>query len=232
MAISDITNVILESIVGSQAYGLAHEGSDVDIMGIFAVDTQELHGLRRPEETKTTTSPDSVYHEVAKYCRLALSCNPTVLELLWLDDYTKMSGLGAQLIMLRQNFLSKKLVMNSYLGYANQQFIKLKNRGDGKFDSDTGSRTLKHARHLIRLVDQGLGLFVSGEVHVKVADPEGLRELAADFVRRPEYAEVHISKAKEKMLTANSPLPEQNNPVPIENWLKTVRSHYYFEDFN
>jgi predicted nucleotidyltransferase len=39
-------NIILSGIVGSTAYGLDTPESDVDRAGIFAVDTEELFGLR------------------------------------------------------------------------------------------------------------------------------------------------------------------------------------------
>jgi uncharacterized protein len=78
--------VLLSGIVGSTAYGLARPGSDVDRLGLFAVPTEQLHGLRRPPESHVTHEPDSTLHEAAKWARLALRSNPTVLELAWLPD--------------------------------------------------------------------------------------------------------------------------------------------------
>ncbi|WP_399208205.1 DNA polymerase beta superfamily protein [Streptomyces sp. SLBN-118] len=98
-------NILLSGIVGSTAYGLAGPGSDVDRLGLFAVDTAALHGLHRPTESHVTTAPDRTLHEAAKWCRLALRGNPTVTELVWLPDdlYEVRTPLGDELIELRSS---------------------------------------------------------------------------------------------------------------------------------
>ena len=45
-----MTHVILSGIVGSTAYGLNNEGSDVDRLGVFAVPTRALFGLKQTAE--------------------------------------------------------------------------------------------------------------------------------------------------------------------------------------
>ncbi|MFD7300744.1 DNA polymerase beta superfamily protein, partial [Streptomyces pharetrae] len=40
-----VNNILLSGVVGSTAYGLAHEDSDVDRLGVFAAPTESLHGL-------------------------------------------------------------------------------------------------------------------------------------------------------------------------------------------
>jgi len=74
-------SIILSGIVGSTAYGLAGPDSDVDRIGIFAAPTVAFHGLVMPAESHVTSKPDRTMHEVRKWCRLALGCNPTVMEL-------------------------------------------------------------------------------------------------------------------------------------------------------
>ena len=153
------SNILLSGIVGSTAYGLAHEGSDVDRLGMFAAPTDDLHGLHPPKESHVTTKPDSTLHEAAKWCRLALRGNPTVTELVWLPDelYEVRTPLGDELIGIRTTLLSAKRVRDAYLGYATQQFRKLESR-------DGDHRTAKHARHLKRLCHQGLELYTSGRL--------------------------------------------------------------------
>src|SRR4051812_45488267 len=153
-------NVILEGIVGSRAYGLAREGSDVDHLGIFAYRTNEFWVLSQPTETVTHSGPqyteDRTYHEVGKYLRLALQCNPTILELLWLPDelIVQHEFEGSALRVIRRSFLSEQRVRDAYGGYAVQQAERLRRRNlEGKegFSSDTARRTAKHARHCFRL---------------------------------------------------------------------------------
>ena len=64
---------------------------------------------------------------------------------------------------------------DAYLGYATQQFRKLIARGDESRSGDLRGRTAKRARHLMRLVDQGLELYTTGTVVIRLSDPERAR---------------------------------------------------------
>ena len=80
-----VDTVLLEGIVGSTAYGLAHAGSDVDRLGVFAAPAVAFHGLHPPLDKRATVvhhDPDRTLHEARKYCMLALSGNPTATELI------------------------------------------------------------------------------------------------------------------------------------------------------
>lgn len=221
-------NVLLSGIVGSTAYGLAHEGSDVDRLGVFAAPTSEFHGLHMPEESYVRTSPDITAHEARKWCRLALSCNPTVMELVWLPDelYENRTELGDQLIGIRTAFLSAKRVRDAYLGYATSQFKRLCDRGDGSFSADTRKRTAKHARHLVRLLQQGEELHTTGQLTIRLTDPDGVRDMGEWIAKEPDRALVLISRAEARF---NKPgvLPESPHPLVVDTWLHRVRATFY-----
>ncbi|WP_232247439.1 nucleotidyltransferase domain-containing protein [Kitasatospora azatica] len=208
--------VVLSGVVGSTAYGLARPGSDVDRLGVFAVPTQELHGLDRPRESVVTTEPDRTFHEVAKWCRLALAGNPTVTELVWLPDelYEVRTPLGEELIGLRRSFLSAGAVRSAYLGYADQQLRKLRAREP--------ERRAKPARHLLRLVEQALLLHETGELQVRLADPERVRELGERIAADPSLAEPLLAAAAERLARPGA-LPPTPDPAPVEAWLRRVR---------
>lgn len=135
-------NVLLKGVVGSTAYGLNHGGSDIDYMGIFAHDTEEMLGLNEPKDSVVIKDPDTTLHEAKKFVTLALNGNPSVSELLWLDVYEVMTDLGARLVNMRDLFLSAPRVRSAYLGYATSQFNRLLDRGDGTFSADTRKRTI------------------------------------------------------------------------------------------
>ncbi len=222
-------NALLSGVVGSTAYGLAGPGSDVDRLGLFAAPTAAFHGLRPPAETHTSTSPDATYHEARKWCRLALGGNPTVTELVWLpcDLYDVRNPLGDDLINIRYAFLSAKRVRDAYLGYATQQFRKLEARGDGSFSADTRRRTAKHARHLYRLCHQGLQLYASGHVEIRLADPQrfldfGERVAAGDV----DHAREMLAGHERAFDVARSPLPDRPDEEAVERWLLAVRRAY------
>lgn len=223
-------NTLLSGIVGSTAYGLAHAGSDVDRLGVFAVDTVKLHGLSRPPESRVTTDPDVTMHEAAKWCRLALAGNPTVMELVWLPEelYTVKTGLGEELINIRSAFLSAQRVRNAYFGYATQQFRKLESRGDGTFGADLAKRTEKHARHLARLLIQGLNLWETGYLPIRLEHPEpvvsfGERVAAGDI----DVARALMSKFEDEFDSKRTVLPSEPDEATVEGWLLDVRREFY-----
>ncbi|WP_442907047.1 nucleotidyltransferase domain-containing protein [Kitasatospora sp. NBC_01250] len=217
-----MVRVLLSGVVGSTAYGLARPGSDVDRLGVFAVATEELHGLRRPAESVVTTAPDRTFHEAAKWCRLALVCNPTAGELLWLpeDLYEERTPLGSELIGLRHSFLSAGAVRSAYLGYAGQQLRKLRTRDTSL--PETRARAAKHARHLVRLVEQAVGLHETGELRVRLAEPERIWELGERIADRPESAEPLLAEAEHR-LDRPGVLPAAPDERPVEDWLRRVR---------
>lgn len=223
-------NILLSGVVGSTAYGLATPSSDVDRLGLFATPTASLLGLRAPEESHVTAAPDRTLHEAAKWCRLALGGNPTVTELVWLPDdlYEVRTGLGEELIGIRSAFLSAARVREAYLGYATQQFRKLENRGDGAFSSDTRRRTAKHARHLARLLHQGLELYATGELRIRLEDPQwyldfGERVAGGDL----EEARRRLAEAETGFAGVHTPLPDRPDEETVEKWLRRVRVAHY-----
>lgn len=226
-------NVLLSGVVGSTAYGLAHGDSDVDLLGLFAVPTVELHGLYPPTpDSVVTHDPDCTLHEAAKWCRLALSCNPTATELVWLPDhlYTVSSQLGDELISIRHSFLSAERVRDAYLGYAHQQFKRLIDRGDGSFSADTRKRTAKHARHLRRLCHQGYSLYTTGQLPIRLENPQEYIDFGEEVAENADAATSVLSHYDWAFSHTRSVLPEKADPAPAEAWLRRVRAHFYEAD--
>jgi hypothetical protein len=222
-------NVLLSGIVGSTAYGLAREGSDVDRLGVFAAPTEDLHGLHQPKDSHVTSRPDRTLHEAAKWCRLALGGNPTLMELVWLPDdlYEVRTDLGDELIGIRDSLLSARRVRDAYLGYATQQFKRLYDRGDGSFSADTRRRTAKHARHLMRLCHQGFDLYATGRLTIRVDDPARYHAFGEDVARDAMVALPMLRRFETLFDETVSVLPDQPDERPVEAWLRRVRRHYY-----
>ena len=218
--------VLLQGIVGSTAYGLATEDSDVDLLGVFAAPTRAILGLDPPNPSRVTKDPDMTMHEVGKYVRLALKCNPTVMELMWLPDdlYKIRTEQGDQLIRIREAFLSSGYVNNAYFGYAVQQFMMLQKRGNGTFSPDLAKRTEKHARHMYRLMHQGLQLWKEGHLTIRVADPEachafGKRVADGDIA----FARDTLDNFRHLFTTVRTVLPTAPDHQVAEEWLFQVR---------
>lgn len=227
--------VLLKGIVGSTAYGLNHEGSDVDYLGVFAAPNREILGLGKVQESVNTKDPDTTMHEAKKFALLCLNGNPSVSELLWLDSYEAIDEFGAELVRIRHCFLSADKVRNSYLGYAESQFTRLKNRGDGSFSADTRKRTEKHARHLVRLVEQGYHLYRSGELVVNLrssaseVEPEWVFSMGKKIAENPLWAEEYMRRAEVRFDEAKPAVPQRPDKAMVENWLLWVRRRNWSE---
>ncbi|MFD0854888.1 DNA polymerase beta superfamily protein [Actinomadura adrarensis] len=226
----DVANVILSGVVGSTAYGLATPESDIDRLGVFAAPTVLFHGLRPPvgkKATKVSTDPDVTLHEAGKFAALCLGVNPTVTELLWLDEYETRTELGERLIGIREAFLSAQRVRDAYFGYAVSQFKRLEGRGDGSFSADTRKRTAKHARHLARLVHQGLGLYRTGRLTVRLQDPQWYRGFGERVAGGElDEAKALLGDAEQQFDEVRTPLAERPDEDVVERWLIEVRAAF------
>jgi hypothetical protein len=223
-------NILLLGIVGSVSYGLAGPDSDVDRLGMFAAPTADFHGLYPPAETVTRTKPDVTYHEAGKWCRLALGCNPTVTELVWLPDdlYEVRTDIGDDLIRVRSALLSRRRVRDAYLGYATQQFHRFAARGDGSFSSDLRSRTAKHSRHLYRLCQCGLDLYRTGHLTVKVESPDDCRSFGERVAGGDiEHARAFLARYEAEFDAVHSPIPDRPDEAKVDRWLWLVRAAHY-----
>lgn len=220
-------NIILEGVTGSTAYGLATENSDVDIKGVYLLPTSKVLSLNfnPAKTTKDNTDPDWVYHEIGKFMKLVIGGNPTVSELLWLEDYTVLSPIGKRLVDNRKAFLSTKAVMNAYRGYAMGQAQSLNRRqAEGKvgYDSALKNRFAKHTRHCFRLLLQARQLLETGELTVRVT-PEQREWLFKMGEQSPETVVDTFITEDKKMEDIISVLPNEPDWSTIGKLLFEIR---------
>lgn len=211
---------LLRGIVGSHAYGLDHEGSDIDRMEVFAAPTLEVAGLdwHSSKESRVQQGPegdDFSAHEVGKFLRLVLKANPTVSELLWLapEWYEHRTVDGNMLIENRKAFLSRRPVWAAYHGYAEAQLRKYKD----------GFTKAKYARHALRLVEQGQQLYTTGELNVQVSQPWRFFDL--DDAPSDQVLET-IRKALDSWTEDTSVLPEEPDTQTVREMLTVIRKNH------
>lgn len=220
-------NIILEGITGSTAYGLATENSDVDIKGVYLLPTRTILsiGFDPQKTTKDNTDPDWVYHEVGKFMKLVMSGNPTVTELLYLEEYTQMTPIGQMLIDNRSAFLSTKAVTNAYSGYAFSQAQRLNNRtaqGMEGYDSSLKNRFAKHTRHCFRLLMQARQLLETGTLDVRVTPKEREYLFAMGEKTADEVVEEFMRQDTE-MKNVKSVLPDEPDMEKLNQLLYDIR---------
>jgi uncharacterized protein len=156
--------VIYRCVIGSRAYGLEDEGSDIDYRGVFLPPAElhwSLYGVPPQLECHETQEH---YWELQRFLVLALKANPNVLESLYTPLVEKKTPLAEELLAMREAFLSR-LVYQTYNGYVMSQFKKMqadmRNHGQVKW---------KHVMHLIRLLISGIAVLRDGFVPVKVEE--------------------------------------------------------------
>lgn len=220
-------SIILEGITGSMAYGLNTENSDVDIKGIYVLPVKKILeiGFNQDKTTKDHVDPDWVYHEIGKFMKLVMSGNPTVTELLYLDEYTQLTPEGQLLIDNRSAFLSTKAIMNAYRGYAFAQAKKLNNRteqGMDGYDSSLKNRFAKHTRHCFRLLMQARQLLETGTLSVKVT-PEQREYLFAMGEKTPDEVVDEFMRQDAEFDSIVSCLPDKPDIDKLNKLLYNIR---------
>lgn len=207
------TFVQFRSVVGSSAYGLAQEHSDIDRRG-FYLPPAELHWSLAGTPEQISREPDEVYWEAGKFVRLALKANPTVLECLYSPMVEQCEPIAAELLAIRHVFLSRQ-IHRTYHEYVMAQFRK----------ADRVDIRWKHAMHLIRLLLSGIAALRDGVLPLGV-DEHRERLLA---IRRGEvpWAEVNawrleLHRRLDEALAATS-LPEYPDAARADEWLIRAR---------
>ncbi|MFI6866469.1 DNA polymerase beta superfamily protein [Nocardia sp. NPDC050406] len=220
-------DLLLEGVVGSHAYGLDTPDSDTDYLGVYVEPTRTFLGLHPPTRDRGTRhgrdGADATYHEVGKAMGLVLSCNPTVTEILWLENYTVTTDFGVELVSLRSHFLAAERVRHAYFGYAMAQFRRMLHRRDTQGWQDP--RLAKHARHLKRLLYQGYELYTTGVLPVRLPDPEPYFEFGRQMMSESgeTAAKALIAEYERKFDTATTALPKRADEAPLEDFLQRVR---------
>jgi hypothetical protein len=221
-------NILLSGVVGSTAYGLAGPDSDVDRLGVYAAPTVQFHGLHPPVGKAASivrNDPDVTYHEAGKLAALCLGGNPTVTELLYLDSYETTTRLGLELVEIRSAFTSARRCRDAYFGYATAQLHRLLTTG--QFQSKMRKRVEKHARHLLRLLDQGYELYSTGTLTIRISDPDRYLSFGARVAEDHGNARAALAEAEAKFDAARSPLPEVPDEARVEAWLLDVREAFF-----
>jgi predicted nucleotidyltransferase len=219
-------HTIYSCVVGSRAYGLGTDASDVDRRGVYAAPTALFWHLEKPPTHVDGPAEEQFSWEVERFCQLALASNPTVLECLWSPLVERATPWGRELLALRTAFLSSR-VGPAYGGYAKDQLARLTATRER-----TGEVRWKQAMHMIRLLLAGAHVLRTGEVLVDVSEHRD-RLLA---VRRGELTFVEFgdwaARATEDfdMAAAHTTLPDAPNRAAIDDFLTRLRRDGLAED--
>jgi predicted nucleotidyltransferase len=211
--------ILYRCVVGSRAYGLDTDASDVDRRGIYLAPADLQWSIFGAPEQFEDNAAQSCYWELQKFLTMALKANPNILECLYSPMVEKNTPLGEELLAMREGFLSQ-MIFQTFNGYAMSQFKKIeqdiRNQGDVRW---------KHAMHLLRLLLTGAATLRQGVVAVHV-EAHRERLLAVKRGERP-WAEVDAWRRElhhdfERAL-AETKLPERPDYEAANRFLVKAR---------
>ena len=140
-------NCIVKHYAGSHAYGTNIATSDVDFRGIFVADPINLRTPFYPiKEVEDASEEDTKFYELAQFMKLALDCNPNVVETLWVDQQDVVFSTPAYEILraAAPKLLSSKIAFTTS-GYALSQLKRIKGHNKWINQGDKGIQKLRAA---------------------------------------------------------------------------------------
>jgi hypothetical protein len=115
--------VVIDTLVGSRAWGLSDERSDEDRRGVFVLPLPWTTGLVDPPLDLVSVDGSQTYWEIGKAIRQALRADPNTLEMLCAGPELA-DPMGAELVAMRAGFLSQE-IYGSFGRYALSQLDRL-----------------------------------------------------------------------------------------------------------
>ncbi|CAM5468479.1 Cytochrome b6-f complex iron-sulfur subunit [Streptomyces tanashiensis] len=97
-------HTIYSCVMGSRAFGLATEGSDTDVRGVYLAPTPLFWRFDKPPAHVEGPAEQQFSWELERFCQLALRNNPNVLECLHSPVVAHVDDWGRELLSLRSAF--------------------------------------------------------------------------------------------------------------------------------
>ncbi|MFG1671601.1 DNA polymerase beta superfamily protein [Streptomyces sp. Y7] len=188
--------VLFATVSGAHLYGFPSRDSDVDLRGVHLLPTEDLVGLREPDETRSRmwlrdgVEMDLVTHDLRKFVRLMLRRNGYVLEQLLSPLVVHTTDAHRELVALAPGVLTSHHA-HHYRGFAGTQWRLFEKTGE-----------LKPLLYTFRALLTGVHLMRSAEVQAhlptligEVEAPGYLPELIAAKAER-EHGDADVDHAR------------------------------------
>ena len=122
-------SVIYETVAGSHAYGTAHEGSDRDIRGVFALPAARYLELRDAPRQLADDRNNTIFYSLRRFIELASNANPSILELLYMpaDCILRCQPAMQRIVQARGLFVTRR-AYDSHVEYASAQIARARGR--------------------------------------------------------------------------------------------------------
>jgi hypothetical protein len=154
--------LVYQALSGSNAYGLAGPGSDVDWRGVFQAPTDDLFKLSPIPLAAESGGDGHAYWELSHFARQCLAGNPNIVEMLWIDRslVAVTSPVMEEFRAMRERFLTSAMVAR-YLGWAQDELRVMAPAFKGRLgggvpatvaDWDVERLSGKRGSHLVRML--------------------------------------------------------------------------------
>lgn len=239
--------IAYSSVIGSRAYGLHRPDSDTDRRGFYVLPAAwhwspaTPKRLREQIELHQREGDDAVYWEIGKFVAMLLSNNPNMLETLFTPLVEVCSDIAKPLVENRERFLSKRII-NTYGGYARQQFEKLRANPEACAElglqpknytnpgCKAGTRDIalsrRNAMHMVRMMLGGISALRDGTIMVDVTDSRvGLLAIRAGTMSLKDAYTMYLELEQEfAALKATTKLPEHPDTAWAARYVLSVRA--------
>jgi len=221
-----IEHTVLSVVVGSHAYGLDTDESDVDRRGVYVPPTRLFWPFEKPPTSVDGPEQERVSWEVEHFLSLALKANPTVLEVLASDLVETCTPLGAELQALLPALLSQRAA-DSYRRATAQQFARA-----AAAMASGGTPRWKQVMHVIRLLTLCDRLLSTGELVLRVGEHRAqlLAVRDGDVPWKDVVKWVEDLRDRTARAVLHSPLPAVPDTAAVQDWLVSVRRRSALED--
>jgi len=225
--------LLFHRIAGSRGHNLHTERSDWDFLGVFAVPTTQVLGLKKVEPVvtqqadegdrpKDPTQPDYQYFEVGKFCEMLAKGNPTAVECLYAEHGRARTLLWDEIEGQRDRFLTASLV-GTACGFAAGQLRLYRKKG--YLHTTGGTANEKWFYHLRRLLNDARRVLAGGFPMVwhEGAERDAIMHIRRNVVPYDELAaelEVELSELAE---ADRGHLPQAVDIDAVSDWLVRVR---------
>ena len=243
------TNIHYETIMGSLAYGVSSDSSDVDVYGfcippkdmIFPHLKGEILGFGRQAKRFSAYQQhhikcdnkeyDITIYSIVKYFNLAMENNPNIIDSFYTPNNCVLhsTAIGNMVREKRDLFLHKGAYYK-FKGYSFAQMHKIKTKvvhGKRKESVDKYGYDIKYAYHLVRLLNEIQQILVEGTMDIQ----KNREQLKA--IRRGEWTlddvEKYFAKAESELesLYRSSTLRHSPDEKAIKELLLNCLEHHY-----
>jgi len=212
---------ILKVLIGSRAYGLANEKSDYDYHAVYILPTSEILSLnyRYKGNDWIEGIEDNVSYEIGHFLKLAIKCNPTILEV-FKAPIIEVNEDGLKLRTLFPYIWSPQQAFDAFVGYGLNQRKKFLDKKD--------NRQNKYAVAYIRVLLQLNQLLSKNDFNIEI--PEKCKNTLLDYKNGKysfgdviDMAEMLTATAKEFLKTCKN----EPNLNKINEFLIEIRKKYW-----